>query len=657
MMETLKKLFVLILLSLLDLSLAYAQEFSIKDFFLAQTDLTANTPGTMVRDQNGNVCALIKVETSLDDITYDVGILGICQTKRVGGEFWLYVPFGIRKINIGHKDLGVIRDFYFPIPIDSGCTYILKLNTPVASRTYDDSRTQMLVLNVNPQDAKVMINYSPVKLNNGVYSEQYYLGKYDLDVTADRYHDLKTAIQITDPDNPCQVNISLKPKFGWLTIKSEGDEKLYLDDQLHSFKPGVQFDLNSSTYRLRIEKPLHKPYETVISITDSLSLMLEPEFEAVYRDITFNVGNNARIWIDGRQVGTGRYRQKLEYGVYTIECRLDSHTSTKKVLTVTPDTPELISLDTPVPILGTLKVNCAPNSADVYINGSRVGTTPYFAETLVGDYEMTLKKEGYNPKTVSVNVQENEVTYVNEELDKNMPVKISSTPSATLYVDGKRVGETPMQIAVESGTHQVTMIRNGYVMKRTKIDVTRPNQAFSYNLKKDPYDGPVSLEFGGGVTVGTNDFRADLFAAYHPIKNLDKWYLAFEYSPGMKSSDWIETTVEENGSYVTKKVRRTVMTLSTGYNIFLGASCKITPTLGVASLSFPEVEDSSYMLRGGVKLSAAIMKGVELYVTPQYNHSLSRSEYHSNLCQQSPEFNSFDTGFNISFGLAFYLTR
>lgn len=656
-MNTLKKLFTLILLTLLDLSLAHAQDFSIKDFFLAQTDLTANTPGTMVRDQNGNVCALIKVETPLDDITYDVGILGICQTKRVGGEFWLYVPFGIRKINIGHKDMGVIRDFYFPIPIESACTYILKLNTPVAARTYDDSRKQTLVLNVMPEDAKVMINYSPVKLNNGTYKEQYYLGKYDLDVTADRYHDLKTTIQITDPDNPCQVNVSLKPKFGWLTINSEGDEKLYLDDQLRSFRPGVRFELNSSNYRLRIEKPLHKPYETVISMTDSLSMVLNPEFEAIYRDITFNVGKNAKIWIDGKSVGTGRYRQKLEYGIYTIESRLDSHRSTKKVLTVGPDTPETITLDTPTPINGTLKVNSTPALADVYLNGYHVGETPYHVETLVGIYEVTLKKDGYNPKTVTITVQENEESKVNEELDRHMPVKISSTPSATLYVDGKRVGETPSQISIEGGSHQVTMIRNGYINKRANIAVTRPNQEFSYKLKKDPYDGPVYIEFGGGLTAGTNDLRGDLFAAYHPSGVLSKMFLGIEYSQGLKSTDWIETSVEENGSYVTKKLRRTVMTLYTGYNIPLGAYVRITPTVGAAAMSFPEAEGFSYLFKGGLKLSAAVMKGIELYVTPQYTHSLSRTEYHSSLCDQYPEYNSFDTGLKCSFGLSFYLTR
>ena len=54
----------------------------------------------MVHDQNGNLCALIKVETTLDGFSFDVGALGVCEVRREGGEIWVYVPFGIRRVTI-----------------------------------------------------------------------------------------------------------------------------------------------------------------------------------------------------------------------------------------------------------------------------------------------------------------------------------------------------------------------------------------------------------------------------------------------------------------------------------------------------------------------------------------------------------------------------
>ena len=81
-----KKLLIALFLSIT--SLTFAQNLSVQSFYLAETDLTANTQGTMVHDQNGNLCALIKVETTYDDFTFDVGVLGVCDVRRVGGETW-----------------------------------------------------------------------------------------------------------------------------------------------------------------------------------------------------------------------------------------------------------------------------------------------------------------------------------------------------------------------------------------------------------------------------------------------------------------------------------------------------------------------------------------------------------------------------------------
>ena len=43
---------------------AHAQTMAVESCERAQTGLTANTPGTMVYDEHGHLCALIKLETT-----------------------------------------------------------------------------------------------------------------------------------------------------------------------------------------------------------------------------------------------------------------------------------------------------------------------------------------------------------------------------------------------------------------------------------------------------------------------------------------------------------------------------------------------------------------------------------------------------------------
>ena len=68
---------------------ARAQNLAVESFVLAETDLTANMEGTAVRDQNGEICALIKVETTQKGFTFDVGILGVTSVVEKTGEIWV----------------------------------------------------------------------------------------------------------------------------------------------------------------------------------------------------------------------------------------------------------------------------------------------------------------------------------------------------------------------------------------------------------------------------------------------------------------------------------------------------------------------------------------------------------------------------------------
>ena len=104
-----------------------AQTISVSSFKLLDTDITANTAGTMELDQNGETSALIKVVTTQTGFTFDGGALGIVKTKQTPGEVWVYIPRGAKKITIKHPQLGVLRDFYYPITIEAARTYEMVL--------------------------------------------------------------------------------------------------------------------------------------------------------------------------------------------------------------------------------------------------------------------------------------------------------------------------------------------------------------------------------------------------------------------------------------------------------------------------------------------------------------------------------------------------
>ena len=136
-----------------------AQNISVKSFRLLETDLTANTAGTMKRDLTIVVSAVLKVVTSETGLAFVGGMLGIVGEEQRTGEIWVYVPQKSRKITLSHQKLGVLRDYYYPVPVEAGRTYEMVLTTgKVTTIVQEDAGGQYVAMTVSPTNAEVYID-------------------------------------------------------------------------------------------------------------------------------------------------------------------------------------------------------------------------------------------------------------------------------------------------------------------------------------------------------------------------------------------------------------------------------------------------------------------------------------------------------------------
>ena len=108
--------------------IGWADGLNVVSFKLLETDLTANTRGTQKQDQNGEKAALIKIVSPEQGFLFNGGSLGIVATENKPGEIWLYVPPRAQKLTITHQSFGVLRDYYYSIPIQGGRTYEMLLD-------------------------------------------------------------------------------------------------------------------------------------------------------------------------------------------------------------------------------------------------------------------------------------------------------------------------------------------------------------------------------------------------------------------------------------------------------------------------------------------------------------------------------------------------
>ena len=407
-----KRLFITLVILLVSVPMMWGQsgEMSVKEFYLAQTDLTANIQGTMVYDQNDNLCALIKLMTTAEGFTFDVGVLGVSEVKRVGGEIWIYVPFGVRKISITHATYGTIKDYQFPSALEKGRTYILRLNLPRTERKYDDQRRQKMILQVDPPTSQVYINGIPQNLSStGVYEGDYQLGLYDITVSAPRFNTRDVTVILHDQSVTHHQKVSLKPKYGWITLPLAEDENLFIDGVPTSYTSGTALSLDTGSYEIKVEKPSHMAYVATVEMQDSLTVALSPTFVPRYG--TLSVDSSAAgsdVYIDGVYMGKTPFSQSMLIGTYDISLRKNGYRENTTRVTVDEGNVHTIYL-TMDPYMN---VRITSNTdASLYIDENYIGNVPVSTDVMSGLHKVKLTADGYLTKTKKVDFNTTGETY------------------------------------------------------------------------------------------------------------------------------------------------------------------------------------------------------------------------------------------------------
>ena len=505
--------------------LAMAQGIVVESFRLLETDQTANIQGSMKRDQNNEVAALIKVVTTEKDFVFDGGMMGIVDTDRTKtGEVWVYVSRGMKKISILHDKLGVLRDYYFPVSIEAARTYEMTLTTgKVETIVTRSAGKQYVMFSVSPVNATIELDGMPLEVDSEGFAEKSMAyGTYDYRVSCANYHTEAGKLTVSS-QGKVEMNISLKPNFGW--IKLEGDEEslgadvyingervgqlpfktkemksgtyavkvaknmykgfeeqvtvkdnetlmlnvhlqpnfgwvklegatefhgahVYVDNERVGQLPLTTSELVSGIYRLKVLKPLYKPFEQQVTVTDNNTTILQVDLIPNFARVTFTTDTENEVWVDGRQRGKGKCTLDLEFGEYNVEVKRASHRTVSDVITITDLTERTIQLSSPTPIYGVLDISSSPSRATVFIDGVEKGQTPMILDNvLVGSRKVTLKKEGYEPYEKDMLLQENADNTLAATLEVEKP-KFYNGAKKTYTVNG--VSFT--MIDVEGGT-------------------------------------------------------------------------------------------------------------------------------------------------------------------------------------------------------------
>jgi hypothetical protein len=668
--DLLKRYLCIIVVSFASIIVANAQKMSIASIEYAERDLTALTRN--LEDQNGEKCALIKIETTERNFLFDVGSLGIIlkedQNEEHPSEIWLFVPNGVKSITIQHPQLGTIRDYDLGESLKKAKTYILKLTTDrVSTLVVDYTKSQKLQLCVTPKTSKVYINGMPQTVDaNGLVNLTLPLGVMTYRIEAPRYHSTENKIVLDKADSTLKINVNLKQAFGYLNIvsdKTSENADIYVDSVKVGIAPVSALSINSGKHRLFIKKKLYAPYIEEINIKDSVSYIVKPILTPNNAEVSVTVtkDKDATIYLDGEQLGQGLWNGLVEVGKHTIECKKPSHTTTTKSIIVEKDHKLTIAMDAPSPIYGMLKITTEPQDVTVLIDDKIAGKTPYTNNMLlIGQHHIELQKPGYKPETTDVNITEAKLETINMKLTDYCVATITAEPFwANIYVNSD-LYNSPHKLDVYAGKYNIRVSANGYVPYSKVHDLDANTKDFTIKLKKKYIYSDRFYFTVGYNPVGLQAATAGMGFYYHNFN------FEASYAYGMAQSETIYWNYTGDSEYSMLPDETTYKAMAFGAKIGYGLSVsnrfRLTPQVGAMLVKLSDYNHARYYdgttaisVTFGLKCSYYITRAFGLSFTPEYHSAVNKGVGYSTLAELSSTIkNNVDgVGCNVALFLCF----
>ncbi len=495
-----KNFFSLLFLLIIGLG-SLSGEIAVKSFRKLESDMTARIDAPK-KDQNGDVCAIIKVVTTQTGFIWEPDGLGIVSAENKGAEYWLYVPFGAKRITIKHPQLGVLRDYLYPMGIEKATVYEMVLVTGKVTTIVEETiESQWLMITPEPANALVYINDEFVK--TGEYMAKLKPGAYNYRVELPLYHTEAGSVEVGNTKKT--LSVKLKPAFGYIKISSqpESGAQVFVNGKLTTgTTPLTTEPIASGEHTVQVVKEMYQPITRKVQVMDGQTIPLDVILQPNFAELTINAPSGASIVLNNQQKGTGSWSGRLSAGIYSIEARLDKHRAAKQDIELTTGDKRTIELQ-PTPIYGSLDVVSSPSGAAIKINGKDYGTTPYtINKLLIGEYIVQLKKKGFVSTQKSILIKESQVVVINETLPNEVKIKINSNPeNAQVLIDGKILGNTPIIYNKVKDIEKITLVKKGY--KRYSETISFSQQDFFANLTpKEKFSLFNYFDFGFFTGIG-----------------------------------------------------------------------------------------------------------------------------------------------------------
>ncbi|NTU48418.1 MAG: PEGA domain-containing protein [Syntrophobacteraceae bacterium] len=317
-----------------------------------------------------------------------------------------------------------------------------------------------------PPGAQVFVNGTPEgKTPVGL---ELPLGDHSVRMALSGFKDWEQKITLQeDKEYPVSAELTPTAEAKLATLKVDttpAGVAIYVNDELRGRSP-LEVSLPLGKYLVRMRLDGYMDWVEVVQLGEErrypLSVDLKPVQTLAVLNVT-TVPPGADVTVDGRLEGKSPVTLRLTAGKKTVRISLDGYQewSDTVLLQEARDTPLEINLKQAARE-SELAINSNPPGAQVYVDETPKGVTPLRVKASPGKHAVRLTLANHQEWEGKVQVEEGKEHPLNVDLkflsrDALLSV-MSEPPRAKVFINGVAKGETPLQLKLPPGKHDVRM--------------------------------------------------------------------------------------------------------------------------------------------------------------------------------------------------------
>ncbi|MDX8392167.1 MAG: SUMF1/EgtB/PvdO family nonheme iron enzyme [Mariprofundaceae bacterium] len=323
-------------------------------------------------------------------------------------------------------------------------------------------------------------------IGNSVYALH---GNPIIEVSANGFRPLKKTLQTSESGGTVDVELAELPGQLHITTTPAADNtRWFVDGDMVMVAKELKQALFSGQYHIEIDSPYFQKTTSTVHIERDKKLHRNIDLQPVSGHLAIQtVPAGANIRINGKEAGTSPLSLAKTGGKYHLEVTHDDHQTITEDVEIT-NTENVIEREYRLAFKDAyLDIRVSPTGGVLLLNGKKVSLTEKLAIKARINNTLTYFKTGYFPQTrtlaIAPDVEKTLTFHLKPEIGV---VNIRAMPQASVVVDGKIMGQTPLVLKLSARPHQIELRRKGYrKQKKTLTPSSKSTQRINAVLRTE----------------------------------------------------------------------------------------------------------------------------------------------------------------------------